>query len=118
MRYIYLYYDLKISSPLEVGKVELWSHVSLRKYINKALLVPGYGWIPCSKALSENFKDGEELIIYKLDKLEELPDKIRYYLNNKEERIRITNNAYENVKINHSWKKRVEEFEEILEEID
>lgn len=71
-----------------------------------------------SRALSENFKDGEELIIYKLDKLEELPDKIRYYLNNKEERIRITNNAYENVKENHSWKKRVEEFEEILEEID
>ena len=71
-----------------------------------------------SKALKENFKDKEELIVYELDKLEELSETIRYYLSNKEERIRITNNAYENVKANHSWKKRVQEFEDILENVD
>lgn len=74
MRYIYLYYDLKISSPLEVGKVELWSHVSLRKYINKALLVPGYGWIPCSKALSENFTNDPKHLVLIISE-EDDPDK-------------------------------------------
>lgn len=64
MRYIKLYYDLKISTPLEVGKVELRSHVSSRKYLNKALFVPGYGWIPCSKELCGNFtNDPKHLVL-------------------------------------------------------
>ena len=64
MRYIYLYYELNLSSPLQVGSVELWSRVSLQKYTNKALLVPGYGWVPCSKALCDNFtNDPKHLVL-------------------------------------------------------
>ena len=74
MRFIYLYYDLKLSSPLEVGRIELWSHVSFRKYINKALLVPGYGWIPCSKTLCEHFTNDPKHLVLIISE-EDDPDK-------------------------------------------
>lgn len=74
MRYIKLYYDLKISTPLEVGKVELWSHVSSRKYINKALFVPGYGWIPCSQDLCNRFTNDPKHLVLVVSE-EDDPDK-------------------------------------------
>lgn len=59
-----LYDDLNLSNPLEEGKVELMSSISLQKYINKALFVPGYGWVPCSKALCKNFtNDPKHLVL-------------------------------------------------------
>ena len=59
-----LYYDLNLSNPLEEGRVELISSTSLQKYINKALFVPGYGWVPCSKALCNNFtNDPKHLVL-------------------------------------------------------
>ena len=72
MRYIYLYNELKLSSPLQVGVVELWSKVSLQKYINKALLVPGYGWVPCSKALVENFTNDPKHLVLVLSEEDDL----------------------------------------------
>lgn len=72
MRYIYLYNELKLSSPLQVGVVELWSKASLQKYINKALLVPGYGWVPCSKALVENFTNDPKHLVLVLSEEDDL----------------------------------------------
>lgn len=54
MKYIYLQYDLGLSDLLEVGKITLVGSTG-QKYVNKALFISGYGWVPCSKALCENF---------------------------------------------------------------
>lgn len=117
--------ELNYNEALEVyakSKISLnifaWHKDGLSERIFNAMFNNSLCVTDSSKALKENFKDKEELIVYELDKLEELSETIRYYLSNKEERIRITNNAYENVKVNHSWKKRVQEFEDILENVD
>ena len=63
MKYVYLKFDLNITHLLEVGKVVLVGSTGI-KYTNKALLVPGYGWIPCSQALSKNFtNDPKHLVL-------------------------------------------------------
>lgn len=63
MKYVYLKFDLNITHLLEVGKVVLVGSTGI-KYTNTALLVPGYGWIPCSKALSKNFTtDPKQLVL-------------------------------------------------------
>ncbi len=64
MYYKYLYDDLHLSSPLEVGEVQLTSRISQITYRQKALLVPGFGWVPCSKALCGNFtNDPRHLVL-------------------------------------------------------
>lgn len=52
MHNVYLY-TLNITSPLRQGKVTL-TGMTGRKYINDALFVPPYGWIPCSKKWKQN----------------------------------------------------------------
>lgn len=73
MKYIYLKFDLNITHLLEVGKVVLVGRTGI-KYINKALLVPGYGWVPCSKALSENFTNDPKHLVLIVSE-EDDPDK-------------------------------------------
>ncbi len=73
MQYLYLKYDLGLSDSLDVGLITLKGSTG-RKYVNKALLVPGYGWVPCSKALCENFTtDPKHLVLI----LSEADDKER-----------------------------------------
>lgn len=117
MRYIYLYNDLKLSNPLKVGKVELWSHVSLRKYINKALFIPGYDWVPCSKALCDNFTNDPKhlvLIISEEDDLDKPVTSDKWVartgliktlgVGNKQERYQGANNETIGVKLNPNIK--------------
>ena len=70
-----------------------------------------------SKALHENFIDGEELVVFNLKNIDELPDKVRFYLNNDNERKRIIANAYKKVSKNHSWERRVEDLDNIINEV-
>ena len=70
-----------------------------------------------SKALHENFIDGEELVVFYLKNIDELPDKVRFYLNNDNERERIIANAYKKVSKNHSWERRVEDLDNIINEV-
>jgi spore maturation protein CgeB len=60
----------------------------------------------------QGFKNKEHLILY--NDLKDLKSKIKYYLNNDEERKRISNNGMNFVRDNHSCSKRVKEFTEII----
>jgi hypothetical protein len=63
MKYINLKFDLNITNLLRVGEVVLNGSTG-NKYINKALHVPGYGWVPCSKALCDKFtNDPKHLVL-------------------------------------------------------
>lgn len=43
-----------IKGNLKEGTITLYGSTGL-EYSNKALNVPGYGWVPCSKKLQSNF---------------------------------------------------------------
>lgn len=66
--------------------------------------------------LKENFRVGEEIVLFNPDKLEELPDKIRYLLEHNEERQRIASAGQLNAQNNHTWRKRAEELLELIQE--
>lgn len=47
-------HNLKNQSQLRVGYITLYGSTGIR-YHNQALEVPGYGWVPCSRKLQNNF---------------------------------------------------------------
>lgn len=64
--------------------------------------------------LSNLFNIGEHLITYTTK--QDLQDKIKYYLQNDDERERIAKSGYEHVKKNHTYLNRAERILEIIKE--
>ncbi len=63
--------------------------------------------------LAENFVDGEDLVLY--DSIPDLVNKVRFYLEHEEERIRVARNGYEKVKKNHTYDKLLNKMLSVLE---
>lgn len=58
----------------------------------------------------------EDMAIFYLDKLEELPKKIKALLENEEKRKRIAENGRRKTMLAHTWDRRAEQFLEMLQE--
>lgn len=58
------------------------------------------------------FKEGEDLVCF--DGIEDLKEKVAYYLEHEEERRQIAENGYEKVKKYHSYVRRIEEMLSIV----
>ncbi len=65
--------------------------------------------------LRKYFKEDEEIVLFELNKLEELPEKIKTLLNNDSLRDRISQNAYKKASKEHSWKRRAKQLLELCE---
>ena len=59
------------------------------------------------------FKEGEDLVCF--DGIEDLKEKVAYYLSHEDERRAIAENGYRKVKKYHSYVARIEEMMEIIE---
>jgi len=59
------------------------------------------------------FKDGDEIVLYKNNN--NLLKKVKYYLKNDQERIRISNNGYKRVVREHRYEHRVEKLMKIVQ---
>jgi spore maturation protein CgeB len=66
--------------------------------------------------LREMFTEGEDIVFYDNDNLDGLAGKIRYYLAHEDERLRITVNAFGNVRARHTWVNRAEDMISMYEE--
>lgn len=63
MHNLYIKWDLDIDDNLEIGYVTMVDRGG-NFHRNKALNVPGYGFVPCSRKLRENFTtDPEHLVL-------------------------------------------------------
>ncbi len=60
--------------------------------------------------LKEHFCDGEEIVCFRADKLEQLIERLRYLLANDAERERIALKGREKALCEHTWRKRAEEL--------
>lgn len=63
-----------------------------------------------SRWIDENFMDGEDIVLYDLDHLEELPGKIRRVLENPEDTQRMIENGYKKVREKYTWKNCVDQI--------
>ena len=64
--------------------------------------------------LTENFADGEEIVLFKRTELNELPVKIKYFLSHDEEREWIAVNGRKKAMEEHTWRRRAEELLTLL----
>ncbi len=73
MKTIYLKGDLDLEGPLQISYVDLYDRGG-HKHHHKALVVPGFGTIPCSKILENDFTNkAEELAIVMNDDKDKHP---------------------------------------------
>lgn len=67
--------------------------------------------------LDNRLKDGEDLLVFRLTEIKQLPGRLKKYLNRQEELKRIALNGFKKAEKYHTWDRRAEEFlERILEE--
>lgn len=64
--------------------------------------------------LRVHFKDGEDIVLFRVEELEFLPGKIRYLLDNEDERRKIAVSGQEIAQREHTWSKRAEELLEVI----
>jgi hypothetical protein len=74
----------------------------------------GFTIFPYIKGIEDNFEIDKEIVTYKFGDFEELKNKIRYYLENGEEREKIRVAGHERTKKDHTYKKR---WADILKEL-
>lgn len=68
-----------------------------------------------SRYIENQFKDGENLVVYQLDKLEELPQKIFDLLENEEWATQIAAEGRRLAAEKHTWKQRVQNIAALIE---
>lgn len=66
--------------------------------------------------LEKNFVNGEDLLMFDLGNLRELPNRIRELLGDEEKRKRVAENGYRKAVGQHTWKHRAEKILEFIEE--
>ncbi len=65
--------------------------------------------------MKEQALDGNRLVVYSLQALYEVPQKVAYYLEHLDEAKTIAQNGYEWAKENHTWRNRAEQFLRIFD---
>lgn len=68
------------------------------------------------KYCNGDLKDGESIVFYDVHNPQDLVDKVNYYLENEDERTKITKKAYDVVSEKHTWKNRAVELSKYIEQ--
>lgn len=68
--------------------------------------------------LVEEFQSGEDMLLFDLTHLEELPDMVKAVQQDREWQKRMTENAYKKANTHHTWEQRAEAFLKLLERMD
>ena len=71
-----------------------------------------------SRYLEENFTDGEEILMFDLENLEGLTERVKWLLANPEKRESMAEQGYEKAKQFHTWNCRAEKLLKMIEETE
>ncbi len=91
-----------------------WFKDGFQERIAAAMLNKAVAVTDESKYISANFKDGQELVIYSLQNMEILAERIGYLLAHPEEAEKIAENGHKKVQ-NHTWYCRVKDMLQKME---
>ena len=97
-----------------VLNVNPWSKGGVQERIFNAMLGGSICITDVNEWLEGEFTDGENVLFYKLDHIEELPEKIRYYMENEELAKRVAEAGFHQAQERHTWAKRAEEMADML----
>lgn len=69
-----------------------------------------------SEYIQEEFSDGGDIVLYRLEALEELPQKIKALLQNQDEAERISEAGRRKALVLHTWEQRVRQMAQLIEQ--
>jgi len=84
-----------------------WFRAGFQERIANAMLNGTLSITDNTEYIESEFTDGENIVTFSLSNLDELPEKIRFYLDNKEVAETVANNGYELANSEHTWMNRV-----------
>jgi len=100
----YIFYNSKINLNITSKTIE--SGIPLRVF--DILSCGGFCLTNYQSEIAEYFADGEDLVMY--SGIEDMVEKVAYYLEHDEEREQIARNGYEKLKMNHDLEIKMKEM--------
>lgn len=108
---------LKVYSRSKLSlNVMMWHKDGFTERVANAMLQKSVVVTDRTDYLEKNFVNGEELLMFDLRHLKELPAQIKELLNDEEKRKRIAENGYEKALKHHTWRQRARQMLEWIEE--
>lgn len=115
---VFMEESLQIMGKAKIGlNVMSWHKAGMTERIANYMLSGAVCISDVTTYLEENFVDGEEIILFRLQELERLPEKIARLLGDSEYRDSIAHKAYKKAAELHTWKKRTEQLLELVENV-
>lgn len=108
---------LKVYARSKIAlNVMTWHKDGFTERIANAMLQKAVVVTDTTTYLADNFADGKELVLFELDKLSELPVRIKELLADEEKRSRIAQAGYKKAAASHTWNCRAKELLDIIGE--
>lgn len=108
---------LKVYARSKIAlNVMTWHKDGFTERIANAMLQKAVAVTDKTTYLADNFTDGEELVLFELGDLSELPVRVKELLADEKKRSRIAQAGYEKAAASHTWSCRAAELLEIIEE--
>lgn len=106
-------------TELEKAKIGLnimsWHKAGMTERVANIMLSGAVCLTEETEYLKEHLQEGEEIITFRLDKLDELPLKIKDLLEHADRREKIAENAYSKAISEYTWTRRAEELIKLSE---
>lgn len=93
-----------------------WFRGGFQERIASAMLCGAVALTDTSTYIEDNFINGEDIVVYYPNRLNELPDIIKYILGNLDKAERIALKGYEKAKAGHTWEHRAIEIMEVIDD--
>lgn len=107
---------LRVLAESKIGlNVMTWHKAGMTERIANTMLAGAVCLSDETAALRTYFREDEEIVLFRLEELEELPDKIRRLLKDREYRNDIAKKGLEKASAEHVWEKRAEELLKLLQ---
>lgn len=108
---------LKVYARSKIAlNVMTWHKDGFTERIANAMLQKAVVATDKTTYLTENFADGEDVVLFELGDLAELPVRVKELLEDEEKRGRIAQAGYEKAAASHTWSCRAAEMLDIIEE--
>lgn len=103
--------SLEELSKAKIGlNIMSWHKAGMTERIANIMLSGAVCLTEETEYLREHMQEGEELVCFQLDRLEELPARIQDLLDHPEKREEIAANAYRRASAEYTWERRAEEL--------
>lgn len=98
-----------------VLNVQAWAKDATHERVFNAALGGSVVVTDISDAIERQYKDEESMLFYRLQEIEKLPDKLKYYMEHPKAAEEIARRGYEITYAGHTWEHRAKEMMDMLE---